>query len=479
MAIRYKYFNTDKLSDEFTCRFDANFILFEKKEDNDYYKLSDLCAFVSDDTVDYNELSDFQYVEIGNITKYQEVFPVSLNIDERNELNENYFNKIEKGDIIKVEEGDILIAKVRPYLKKVLFITPDIKNYYYTAAFIHLRPKYSNKIIFYCLRYIFIDYLNSIARQGKGYPTLNENDLSTLRLNKKKIDILLTNENYLLKTINPVEQNIYKNKLKKKDALDIINSIIAKEFNLNIAKLMSLDKTQHLKVLLTDINNDMGLRCSARYHKMQFIENIILSNFDNDILDNYLLEPKTKNGWSPDNNELEGENKLLGIDSLNTDGILSFSNPKYTNEKRNDISNFYVQEGDFFISRGNTVDLVALSSIASDVEDDYIYPDIMIKLYLDEKKIDKTYLSYVFNSIIGRLYFKYSSKGKQQSMVKVSSDIIRHFPIPKISIKEQRKIAKMIKAKLSKQREIADIIHKYQLQIESILSDYIIQRSIS
>lgn len=387
--------------------------------------------------------------------------------------------KIEKGDIIKVEEGDILIAKVRPYLRKVLLITPEIKNYYYTAAFIHLRPKFSNKIVFYCLRYLFIDFLNSIARQGKGYPTLNENDLSTLRLNKKKIDLLLANEDYLLTTINPIEQDIYKNRLKTKDALDIINRIIAKKFNLNIAELVALDKTQHLNVLLTDIDNNMGLRCSARYHKMHFIESNILRHFDNDILDNYLLEPKTKNGWSPDNNELEGDNKLLGIDSLNTNGILSFSNLKYTNEKRSDISNFYVQEGDFFISRGNTVDLVALSSIASDVEDDYIYPDIMIKLYLDEKKIDKTYLSYVFNSIIGRLYFKYSSKGKQQSMVKVSSDIIRQFPIPKISIKEQRKIAKMIKSKLSKQRDIFNIIYKYQLQIESILNDFVNKRSIS
>ena len=122
--------------------------------------------------------------------------------------------------------------------------------------------------------------------------------------------------------------------------------------------------------------------------------------------------------------------KIIGIDSINYDTHLEFSNPKFTSAEREDIENFYIKENDFFISRGNTVDLVALASIATDVDEDIIFPDIMIRLSIDESKISKRFLAYLFNSILGRKYFKYSSRGKQQTMVKVSAEIVKAFQIP-------------------------------------------------
>lgn len=187
------------------------------------------------------------------------------------------------------------------------------------------------------------------------------------------------------------------------------------------------------------------------------------------------LSDEPKNGWSPENNELEGDAKLLGIDSLHFNGILTMDNPKFTNETRDDIENYYVNNGDFFVSRGNTVDLVALASIAENVEEEFLYPDIMIKLFVDETKIDKHFLVYMFNSIIGRLYFKYASKGKQQTMVKVSSDTIRNFVIPKIALEKQREIVKKIRKSSNAQNIIRIKIKDLRNEIDSIIEKSIIQ----
>jgi type I restriction enzyme S subunit len=223
----------------------------------------------------------------------------------------------------------------------------------------------------------------------------------------------------------------------------------------------------------------MELRDSVRFTKMRLIQQELIRHFDSfGELDEFLLPPKTKNGWSPENNELEGASKILGIDSLHYNAIMTTDNPKFTNETREDIDKFLVQEDDFFISRGNTVDLVALASIAHNLEEDYIFPDIMIKLFIDDDKIDRLFLAYLFNSIIGRLYFKYASKGKQQTMVKVSSDTIRNFVIPKISKSKQIEIVNEIKSETSKQMAIRENISKLRNQIDVIMSDAVIYETV-
>ena len=240
---------------------------------------------------------------------------------------------------------------------------------------------------------------------------------------------------------------------------------------MDINELNRLDGLHYLSVGFKDIREGgAGLRNSVRFSKMRLIEQEMKRHFQNyTILDEFLLPPKTKNGWSPENNDLEGETKLMGIDSLHYNGILTIDNPKFTNETRDDIDSFYIKNGDFFVSRGNTVDLVALASIAEDIEEDLLYPDIMIKLYVDETKIDKQYLAYLFNSIIGRMYFKYASRGKQQTMVKVSSDTIRNFIIPVIPLEKQRDIVKEIKKASDAQKGIRDKIKKLRNEIDAII----------
>ena len=97
----------------------------------------------------------------------------------------------------------------------------------------------------------------------------------------------------------------------------------------------------------------------------------------------------------------------------------------------------------------------------------------MIKLFVDDSKINKMYLAYIFNSVIGRLYFKYASRGKQQTMVKVSSDTIKKFVIPQISISEQEKIVDEIKKETDKQIVVQKQIATLRSKIDKMVDDVI------
>ena len=180
----------------------------------------------------------------------------------------------------------------------------------------------------------------------------------------------------------------------------------------------------------------------------------------------------TKNGWSPSCRESDSLHYVFGVNSISKNGIINYEDFKISDETRVNIQNYYAKEGDLFVSRGNTVDLVALASVAKnidDVEKDIIFPDLFIKLEVNEVELDKNYLAYLFNSIFGRLYFKYSAKGKNQTMVKISSDELNAFYLPMPPIKMQQKIVDTIKSELDAQEKIKADIEKVRSKIDEII----------
>ncbi|MGL5255469.1 MAG: hypothetical protein ACRC76_00415 [Proteocatella sp.] len=476
MSVVFTNIYLDFISKEVSLRYDCNYVLTDADVSNsDYYRFNELFNIVNC-KVDVSDLAEFYYVEIGDVSKTEEVSPVFLSWDNRNELNENYFKKIEKGDIIQPQMGDILIAKVRPNLKKYIYIDEITCKYFYTSAFIVLRPKLIGKSLFYPLKTVFYKNLIAISRQGKGYPTIGEKDLMFLKFEKRIVDKLIKSNGEIEIQIFEKEKKIQMLKSKIKSEQDIINEVFRREFQFDIDEIDNIDKQKYISVSTKEIDyKNTNLRNSSKWHKLQLVENVIFKNIKHsEYLRNYLINEGTKNGWSPECSEFEDGAMVLGIDAINKDGVLTFDNPKYTNQTKKNINDFIIKENDFFISRGNTVDLVALASIAMNVGDDeYIYPDLMIRITFDTTKLNKEYLAYVFNSVIGRMYFKYAAKGKQQTMVKVSSEEIKQFLIPTPDIDEQIRIVSEIKLEIDKQNKVQAKLEKLRAEIDDIIDSAI------
>lgn len=457
---------------EQSLRFDFKYISAFEINNHDFYSYKQLFDFVPNQPIEVNQLESFKYAEIGNVNKLGEIEPIELSFEDRHEENESLFRKIEKGDIFKPLPGDILISKIRPYLNKNVLVNSE--NIYFTKAFIQIRPKINSELLHILIRTIFIDQLNAVSRQGKGYPTLKEDDIKSIKFPKYLIDIVLSYENDLLRKIGSIKQEISKLKKAKLKTLEILNQVFSSYFNINPQLVEELDKINIISVPIKNIDKyNINLRSGIRWSKMQYIQDILYSNLTCiKTLGKYIKS--TKNGWSPVSVEGGEGTAILGQENFSFDGILKIEPSKFTEQTRNNLDNFYIKKGDLFVSRGNTVNLVALASIVNEeIEDNIIFPDLYIRIELDEKNINKEYLSFIFNSFIGRLYFKYVAKGKNQTMVKVSSTELLNFRFPLPSIDQQTIIVKTIKTYLTEQKKIESQIEEMQKRINNIIEDII------
>jgi type I restriction enzyme S subunit len=124
---------------------------------------------------------------------------------------------------------------------------------------------------------------------------------------------------------------------------------------------------------------------------------------------------------------------------------------------------------------------VALASVVKNLPDNlnFIFPDLFIRIELDTNYVHKEYLAHLFNSVIGRYYFKYAAKGKNQTMVKVSYDELNNFylPIPKLEV--QQKIVDEIKAELENQEKIKTKIERESNKIYVLIEKTITYKDYS
>jgi restriction endonuclease S subunit len=135
----------------------------------------------------------------------------------------------------------------------------------------------------------------------------------------------------------------------------------------------------------------------------------------------------TKNGWSPRCNG--GPTPVLSLACLQN-GTIDLTARKWTDLSRDDINRFFIKEGDFFYSRGNTPELVALAGIASKANEDIVFPDLLTRVEFDIELILPQYAVVLFNSTLGRQYFGNVPLGASPSMVKVSQKYMENFQVP-------------------------------------------------
>ena len=116
MGVIYQRKRFSEFSSETSLRNDFKYISSLSKEDKSFYTFKEIFDFVEYSSTNLDDLEEFLYAEIGDVSKTGDVNPTTLSFNDRNEENESLFKKIEKGDIIKPKKGDILISKIRPYL---------------------------------------------------------------------------------------------------------------------------------------------------------------------------------------------------------------------------------------------------------------------------------------------------------------------------------------------------------------------------
>jgi len=231
MEINFLQTSLSDLNKEKTLRFDVKFhdVFTKVVETKKVRPFLDFFKPAEKKCAKY-DLDKIKYVEIGSVTTESEVNPFDLSNNKEVDLTEKerLTKKIENGDIFKPKKGGILITSVRPNLKKFIPITDSEQGLYFTKAFIYLQPKQDlidSRLLKYLLRTVLFKRIVGLCREGKGYPTLKEDDIDFFFIDNELIKKIEQNRENLLRKIDKNERAISRIKPKIESLQDIIDDV--------------------------------------------------------------------------------------------------------------------------------------------------------------------------------------------------------------------------------------------------------------
>jgi len=380
-----------------------------------------------------------------------------------------FYSTVSKGHI---RNNDILVCKDGALTGKTCYVdSPFPQNEVMVNEHVYIMRAntdyFLQKFLFYCVYSDIIqEQIKGLAYNKSGQPGLNQTHLKHIRIPLIPIKI----QNKVICEIEKIEKEIEAVKTIIGSPSDVINEVIKKELGFNWESAVAANNKTSFVLKFSGIQKqNKNMRFGYGWNKICRIQKQLYKDLkDIKKLGYYIKE--TKNGWSPQCNENSKGVGVLGVDAISVTANILFDNLKYTAAKRKNITEFYISKGDFFTSRGNTVDLVALAGVVEEKpRQNTIFPDLFIRIKFDETEICAKYLAFIFNSLIGRLYFKYSAKGKNQTMVKISSTELENFYLPIPCYKRQEFIASEIQNSLDKQEIEKEKIFNKRNEVESII----------
>lgn len=463
-----------KLSDfrsEESLRYDYKYISSFETSSNDFYSYRQLFDFVPYKSIDITSLEKFKYAEIGNVNKLGEVEPVELSFDDRQEENESLFKKIEKGDIIKPLPGDVLISKIRPYLNKN--VLNDTEETYFTKAFIHIRPKINSELFFLALRTKFINQINAVSRQGKGYPTLKEDDLKSIRFPKSIVDALVNSQSELIEKISPIKQEIANLKATKKQTLNIINQVFGDAFGFDWSAFENIKKVKSYTSSISKFANNIDCRMGIRFHNkagayiQSFLESKTNKRIKDFISENIVLGKSV----SPSDYDEDGEYFYIAMSNIKTWAFDPEDCKKVSESYAASNLNKTVQKGDILLARSGegTIGKVAL---IEDEDINGIFADFTQRIRFTG--FDPLCAYYYMRSDFFQ-YLVYTHKKGLGNNTNIFPSQIKEFPIPDWDENKQAEIVEKIKTQLDEQKVIDSQIEEKQQSINKIIEDAIKQ----
>ncbi|MEH2013846.1 hypothetical protein [Nostoc sp.] len=153
-----------------------------------------------------------------------------------------------------------------------------------------------------------------------------------------------------------------------------------------------------------------------------------------------VLLNKPRNGWSARCNNMPQGIPVLSLGAV-TGFLYRETEFKRTSEPVSLDAHYWLKPGDLLITRSNTPELVGHAAIYNGFPYPCIYPDLMMRLEIDESKTDKHFIHHWLASTLVRDYIKSRAKGTSPTMKKISQEVVMNIPFPlDLSVCEQRRI---------------------------------------
>jgi len=180
-----------------------------------------------------------------------------------------------------------------------------------------------------------------------------------------------------------------------------------------------------------------------------------------------IIYENPRNGYSPKAVDFETDTKTLKLGAI-TYGFFDNSEFKYINERIDRDSYLWLKKGDLLIQRSNSIDYVGMSAVYDDIDDKFIYPDLIMKVKTS-KFIDNLFIQKCLVSLYGRKYFQDNASGSQKNMPKINQSIVINTLIPLPPLKEQKQIVEKIESLLVLCDELENQINSLKTNTETLM----------
>jgi len=161
-----------------------------------------------------------------------------------------------------------------------------------------------------------------------------------------------------------------------------------------------------------------------------------------------IIRDLPRNGTSPKAVPYVTDIRSLKL-SATTYGIFNPNEFKYLDDKVEYDPFYWLKNGDILIQRSNSHEYVGVSVIYDGKDNEFIYPDLMMKIRV-LNILNNNFIHSALSSPCVRNYFRSNAKGSQQSMPKINQKTVLLTPIPIPPIYEQQDIIEKVYRLMSK-----------------------------
>lgn len=311
-----------------------------------------------------------------------------------------------------VEPGDILLSKLNPRIPRVWRVTDKFS----------LRKIAST------------DFLPLVGRSTSDGKLYFDTKFSVLFLLS---DMFRAQVKHIVQGATGSRQ-----RLKRED---VLTALLPRPHSLDTQRRI----VARIEALMADLKEARTLASAIRDDTDRFIE-AALSEVFSKLPSNRcplieVLEGKPRNGWSP-----QCDNDPAGTPVLKLGAVLGFrfdpSAIKYTSLPTDPKAHYWSTEGDIFISRSNTPELVGHAAIYSGKPSPCIYPDLLMKMRTKPATANPKFVVYWLRGREARTYIRTHATGASSTMKKITQGDVCSLPFPKIPLEEQRHVVAYLNA---------------------------------
>lgn len=156
-----------------------------------------------------------------------------------------------------------------------------------------------------------------------------------------------------------------------------------------------------------------------------------------------LLNKKPTNGRSEKANSTGDGYKILTL-SATTKGWFDSTCFKFATLSTKLNPNWLLKNKDILIQRSNSPEYVGTACLYEGEDDEFIYPDLMIRIEVNETLALPEYVVLCLKSPMLRVYFQENATGTSKTMPKISQDTVVNALIPVPPLLEQRRIVQRV-----------------------------------